>query len=173
MNDTNDQQERLLELAWLAGLFEGEGNLSLVQGSGRRIMPRAGLINTDFEIIEEVSRILKKYSIGHYIQTRVNGCANNPKHATAKVILVCGLERVSAFCSLLSDYFRGHKKRVLENVLEYCKYRLAQPKNSPYTGLESRWVNEVRFLNRKGPKESSETLRQANLEWLEDKVQTA
>jgi hypothetical protein len=171
MNDTDNQQERLLDLVWLAGLFEGEGNISLVQGSGKRIMPRAGLINTDFALIEEMSRIMKANGIGHYIQERKNGCANNPKHATAKVLLICGLERVVKFCNIMTPLFRGHKKQVLETVKSYCEYRLNQPKNSPYTGLEFEWVNKVRLMNRKGPKESSETLRQANLEWLEDKVQ--
>lgn len=173
MNDTDNQQERLLNLSWLAGLFEGEGNLSLVYGSGKRIMPRAGLINTDLSIIEEVSSILKKEGIGHYIQTRTNGCANNLNHATAKNISICGLERVSKFCALFRPFFRGHKKEVLDTVLEYCNYRLTQPKNSPYTGLELKWVEKTRWLNRKGPKESSETSRQANLKWLEDKVQAA
>ena len=171
MNDTDNQQERLLDLVWLAGLFEGEGNISLVQGSGKRIMPRAGLINTYFALIEEMSRILKANGIGHYIQTRTNGCENNPNHATAKVLQICGLERVLKFCVLFHAYFKGHKKEVLEVISDYCMYRLEQPRNSPYTGKEFRWVERARFLNRKGPKESSETLRQADLKWLEDKVQ--
>lgn len=173
MDETNNQQERLLDLVWLAGLFEGEGNISLVQGSGKRIMPRAGLINTDFVLIEEMSRIMTENGIGHYIQARINGCANNPNHATAKVLQICGLERVTKFCDLMIPLFKGHKKEVLQVVNDYCKYRLSQPKNSPYTGLEFKWVEKARFLNRKGPKESSETLRQTSLKWLEDKVQAA
>jgi hypothetical protein len=173
MNDTDNQQVRLYDLYWLAGLFEGEGNISLVQGSGKRIMPRASIINTDFTLIEETSSILTRCGVGHYIQTRANGCSNNPNHATAKVISICGLERVRKFCRIMLPYFRGHKKEVLAVVLDYCEYRLSQPKNSPYTGLEIEWVKKARSLNAKGPKETSETLRQANLSWLEDKVQAA
>ncbi len=173
MNDTSNQQERLSDLSWVAGMWEGEGNISLVQGSKKRIMPRAHIINTDYYLIEEIARILKDNGVGHYITERKGGCSNNPRHSDAKVITIAGLGRVVLFCQLLEPFFRGEKKEVVKQVWKYCSYRLKLPRNAPYTKVELSWVKLLRGLNKKGPKESSETSRHTNLTWLEDKVQTA
>jgi hypothetical protein len=159
MNDTNNQQERLLDQLWFAGFFEGEGNISLVQGGQKRILPRASLINTDFTLIENCSRILNENNIGHYVQLRKNGCANNPMHKDAKVILIAGHKRILAFINTFLPFFRGRKASVAKLVKEYGEYRLSVPRSTPYTHIDVEYTNRVRTLNKKGPNVSSETIR--------------
>ena len=170
--ETSNQQERLVSLAWLAGLYEGEGNFSLVQGSGSRLMPRIGLINTDESLIEAAHATLVELGIGHYIQTRRGGCDGNPKHKDAKVILVAGCRRVATLLNLLLPLIRGKKRAVAEIVKAYAEYRLSLPgRHSPYTTKDYEYVSAVRALNAKGTQVSSETVRCA-LEWFQKKIQS-
>jgi hypothetical protein len=159
MNDTVNQQERLLNLAWLAGILEGEGNFSLVYGSGKRIMPRIGIINTDYVLIDTCCGILSENEIGHYVQERVGGCAGNPKHANAKNITIAGLQRVKKCLSILLPLLRAKKHGIAKLILEYIETRLARPKNAPYTPKDVEYVNRIRTLNQKGSIKSSETIR--------------
>jgi hypothetical protein len=166
----DNQQERFLEskqlkqygdLNWLVGLWEGEGTFTLVAGSKRRIMPRLSLINSDFDLIDEVSRILTDNMVGHYIQTRKGGCTNNPKHKDVKTVSICGLKRVAHCVRTFMPYIRGNKRKVAQLVGEYAEHRLGLPKNASYTDKDYTYVKAVRVLNRKGPEKSSETTRQA------------
>ena len=159
-NDTSNQQERLVNLAWLAGLFEGEGSVSLVRGSGNRIMPRVHMINTDWELIEEWSSRWKELGVGNYVQLRK--VYNIEKHKPTKQVLICGVKRVNNFCRILLPYLRGHKKEVAALVLEYTDYRLALPRpkrGGTYVSRDIEYVTRVRALNKKGPQVSSETIR--------------
>ena len=165
MIDTNNQQERLLNLSWLAGMWEGEGNISLVKASKGRIMPRATIINTDFVLIETCGQILKENNVGHYFQTRINGCANNPKHKTAKVLVVAGMKRVQTLLNTLRPFLRGHKREVAKLVIEYIDQRLTVGKYTPYSSIDLAFVEKVRTLNKKGPEESSETIREP-FDWI-------
>lgn len=148
-----------MDLAWLAGLYEGEGNFSLVQGSGHRIMPRIGLINTDRSLIDAACAVLKTFGVGHYIQTRKHGCANNVRHADAYQVNICGMKRVKTFLDALLPFLRGRKAETAQFVLAFVERRLALPKNSPYTKQDVELVNRVRSHNKKGPQKSSETIR--------------
>ena len=165
MNDTDNQQERLMDLTWLAGIWEGEGNISLVMGSGNRIMPRASVVNTDFVLIEEIASALKRLNIGFYIQSRKGGGTNNPKHSDCKVITIAGVKRVNNFAKTLGPHMRGAKRNIAEKVVEYTEYRLGLPRNAQYTSKDLETVQTVRALNKKGPSESSETIRYP-LDWV-------
>lgn len=171
-NGTTNQQERLMNLAWLAGFFEGEGSVSLVQGSGNRIMPRVHIINSDWELMEEWSKCWKELGVGNYVQLRK---VYDPlKHKQTKQVLICGVKRVNNFCKLLRPFLRGHKLEVLKVVEEYTDYRLSLPNGAhgaKYGTLDYEYRDRVRALNKKGPLESSETTRQPSLVASEDIVQ--
>jgi hypothetical protein len=158
-SELSNQQERLVNLAWFAGLVEGEGNISLVQGASHRIMPRFGIINTDYRLIDASCAVLTENNIGHYITLRKGGCDNNPKHRDAKVVTVAGHKRMAKLLPILIPYLRGKKREVAEVVKEYVEYRLGLPSGSQYTSKDVEYINRVRTLNKKGPQESSETIR--------------
>ena len=159
MNETVNQQERLLDLAWIAGLWEGEGNFSLFRGSKNRIYAAATIVNGDFSLIEEVHNALVKLGVGHYINTRKLSLRNS-NHKDVKVLYVVGYKRVRSLLNVLRPFLRGHKRDVAAAVMEFVEYRMSIPKGIPYTAKEFELLEIVRALNKKGPKESSETIRQ-------------
>lgn len=167
---TNNQQERLIDFAWLAGLWEGEGTFSIVSGSKKRLYPIATIINTDMSMIDEISRVLHKYNVGHLIVHRKGGCDNNPKHSDAKEIKLVGAKRVKTFLDLLLPQIRNKKKPIAALVLEYANRRILLGRNRRYNSIDFDYVSKVRKLNKKGPSESSETIRQPSKD--EDIVQT-
>lgn len=170
MHDTNNQQERQQDLAWLAGLWEGEGCFSLFSAGGGRIYAGASLPNTDFVLIEAIHAALRRCEIGHYIHTRKLS-VKNPKHKDNKTIYVCGQRRAAKLIDSLLPYMRGKKQEVARVVRAYIARRLSLPRNSGYTQADRDFVSQVRALNRKGPVESSETIRLAPAMLDEDIVQ--
>lgn len=168
MNDTINQQERLLDLAWLAGLWEGEGCFSLFRGSHNRIYAAASIVNTDYELIEEVHAALQRLNIGHYINERRQ---TNLKHKNSKTVYVVGFKRIEKFLNLLLPLMRGKKRQVVGIIQKFIARRLSVPQKEPYASADFEYINQVRALNQKGQRESSETIRQAAS--AEDIVQTA
>lgn len=170
-NETTNQQERQLELAWLAGIWEGEGTFVLFYGSKNRITPRASVINTDFVLIDGIISLLKRNNIAHYVQTRRGGCDGDPRHKDAKVIVISGYKRIENFIKLILPHFRGKKRAVAEYVLGFVSRRLFLGPRARYTDADFEAVEAVRALNKKGPIESSETTRQPLSQTGEDIVQ--
>lgn len=157
-NDTTNQQERLLDLAWLAGFVEGEGCFT-VAINGQRITPRIYIINTDLALIDRVSTIFKRENIGFYRQTRKGGCGGSSRWKTAYTVEIAGMKRVRHAILELLPYLFGNKKRVAETLLAYIERRLSLPNKPKATREDWEYVERIRTLNRKGPKESSETTR--------------
>jgi len=161
-NDTINQQERLVNLAWLAGFFEGEGWIGF-HTTSNRITPGISLINTDFVLIERVSNILKSLNVGFYIQTRKGGCDENPAHKTAKVIEIAGFKRVRSLLTYLLPFLFGRKQQVASLLLEYVERRLALPSKPKATSHDWEYVHRIRALNKKGIQVSPETIRSTPL----------
>lgn len=170
MDDTSNQQERLSDLNWITGIWEGEGNFSIFRGSKNRIYACASVPNTDFVLIEEISSALSRLGIGHYINLRANS-QKNKNHADSKTIYVAGFKRVLKLLDAIQYRLRGEKRIVAQVVREFVERRLSLPRNAPYTSADLASIKLARSLNQKGPKESSETIRQAPLG--EDIVQVA
>src|SRR5438309_1823322 len=105
MDDTSNQQERLRDAAWLAGLWEGEGCFGLFSHSRNRIYPAATIVNSDFELIEQIHAALERNRIGHNIQTR-RLSQKNPKHKDTKTIFVVGMKRVKTLLNLILPEMR-------------------------------------------------------------------
>ena len=170
MNDTINQQERLLDLAWLAGLWEGEGCFSLFRGSHNRIYAAASLVNTDYKLIEEIHAALDRLNIGHYIHER-RSSVKNSKHKDSKTIYIVGFKRTEKFLNILLPLMRGKKRKVIQVIQKFIERRLSVPQKERYASMDFEYINQVRALNKKGTEVSSETIRQTPLG--EDIVQTA
>ena len=170
LSDTSNQQERLADLHWITGLWEGEGCFSIFIGSGGRVYASATLPNTDFVLIEELHNALTRIGVGHYINERRR---KNPKHSASKTVYVCGFKRVKALLDQILPLLRGEKRKVALVVQRFVERRLSLPKNAHYTSADFADMQEVRSLNKKGPQVSSETIRQASEILSEDIVQVA
>jgi len=131
-NVTNNQQERLRDSAWLAGIWEGEGTFGIYKTPtkwGKRYWPLAQAVNSDFELIEEIHAALERHNIGHRIVFRELS-KKNPKHKDIKVVWIYGMKRVKHLIELLLPQMRGHKKEAARICLEFIEYRLntSQPR---------------------------------------------
>lgn len=167
-NDTVNQQERLSSLYWLAGFLEGEGWITFAIQNQRktrrgktRIIPRIGVLNTEYVFIERAKTILTSLGIGCYIHERENGCERNPIHRSVKSLEINGVKRVSKLLIQILPFMTegARKKEVGKLVLEYCQRRLLLDKNYSADVQEFSYVERVRDLNRKGKQVSSETIR--------------
>jgi len=159
MNDTDNQQERLRDMAWLAGLWEGEGHFGFTTHGKVAMYPRAQIYNTDYDLIEEIHAVLKRYGIGHYINEHKR-MHLAPEHKNLKTIYVVGMKRVQTLINFLLPEIRGKKKRIAELLLEYVERRLALPQGTPLSSIDLAYKEQVKVLNKKGPPESSEAIRQ-------------
>lgn len=158
-NETTNQQERQLNLAWLGGIWDGEGTITIVTGSKGRWFAKASVINTDFELMRHVIDILKENEIGHYVQVRKGGCDGDPRHKDAMVINIIGMKRVQKFLKATTQQLYGKKLTVAREVEGFIQRRLSKGVKPRYDAEDLECIKRIRALNKKGPVESSETIR--------------
>jgi hypothetical protein len=103
------------DLAWAAGLFEGEGCFSEVRG-GRTIHLALSLEMTDQEIVQRFYDILQSSGAvgGSRISTRWRG---NVKHSRQYVVKITGAHAEKAY-ALLHPWLGSRRKARAEAILE-------------------------------------------------------
>jgi hypothetical protein len=134
---------------------------------GQKIWPLAQVVNSDFELIEEIHAVLERYRVGHRIVLRELS-KKNPRHKDTKVIWIYGMKRVKHLIELILPQMRGKKVAAAKASLEFIEYRLSttQPRGkhgylaSSYSSKDEDYYLRLKAVNRKGPSESSETIRQ-------------
>lgn len=157
MNVTDNQQERLVDLAWIAGLWEADGCFSIFKGSKSRLYAASSFVNSDKKLIEAVHSSLKRLGVGHYISTRKLS-EKNSNHKDQQIIYVAGFKRAEKFIDLILPFLRGRKSEVAEVVKAFIVHRLSNYKGH-YTKEDFEFIEKVRKLNKKGPPKSSEAIR--------------
>lgn len=167
LDDTNNPQERLLGSVAIASFIEGDGNITLTE-SKNRIWARVQLYNCDDGLIEKYSEILHMLGVGHYIQQRRH---NSKLHSDSFVVTITGHRRVKKLLDATLPFYAGRKSEVANLVNEFITRRLSMPGNAPFSATDRECVKRVRSLNAKGPRVSSETIRQTGSP--EDIVQAA
>lgn len=56
----------LVDVAWLAGLLEGEGTFTVNQGGGSLTLPRIDMLSTDRDIVQRAASLLHTKANGPY-----------------------------------------------------------------------------------------------------------
>jgi hypothetical protein len=144
----DNQQERFdLRLAWLAGIIEGEGWVSLVlvkslkrdKRSYPAYVPNMGLTNTDISMVEEAEKIFNHLSIKYRSQIRKayvgkDGISRKEK----KEISVATHESFSVLAKAIRPYMVGEKKYRIDKVMRYLEIRSSKPRS----GKGSRYGQE-------------------------------
>jgi len=114
-----------IELAWFAGIFEGEGSLVMCltnrKEGGLHLACQASLTNTDANLIDEVSQISRKYQIEPVIRWREN--KNHPTWKIKGEVWWYGQTKLLSLCRLLLPYIRGEKKSKSEKIIQYLEVR--------------------------------------------------
>lgn len=140
------------EMGWIVGIFEGEGCWTLSKQGDYKITPGVKLVNTNVEIINDVSEILKRLQIGHFIYDAWRTKNQQP----AKRLEINGLLRIKKF---LDFYFPHAKCRICQPRIlkEFVELRLSKGPKEPYSDHEHSLYHMLRELNKTG---TSETTRE-------------
>lgn len=146
-----NQQVTELDLAFLAGLMEGEGCFSLVKRvrtdmrkkynnttlpPAINYKPHICVSNTDERMIEDVHQMLDRMEVGHYIQWHGMGLKKGgvnpntgrfiqPRRSQGQ-INIFGLKRCEKYLKIVTPYLR-YKREQAELLLEWIERRLATP----------------------------------------------
>jgi len=160
MDTIRDNQQVITEdIAWLAGIIDGEGSLSIVkqykkQGVG--LNPKATMENTSPELVENYCRILDNLGITFYIYERK---AKSKKHKDRYIVQICRIDMIDKFCNALIPYLVA-KKSQAKLLQRYAQSRLKAIGNKYYQDVEREMCDQIQELNRLGPVNTSTTLRE-------------
>lgn len=123
-----------LELAWLAGIMEGEGTFAIYHqktgdGPKGQLRGTVSLTNTDPFLINECHRIFKNMGIEMYMHQY-----DNKKGSTRTVfdLQTAKHSYVKKICETLLPYLIGEKKPKAEMLLRYVSGRLNKGMKSIY-----------------------------------------
>ena len=156
----DNQQERLIELSWLAGLIEGDGYFVLhrqkMKNGKQSFQPAIGFVNSDELLIDEVIRILDLNKIPYHITKREQkGYGTKPIYQ-----LVCqGMKRSYKLIPALLPFLKGVKRKRAELIVQFIEYRFSKIRTAPYAEYEENIYREFDKLRDKPLLKSSTTIR--------------
>lgn len=143
-----NQQERFeFDLAWLAGVIEGEGWISLtivrsLKRSGKvypAFVALIGVVNTDKVLMDKVKEIFdklglkyRKQTIGAYIGK--DGSSRKTKWEFS----VCSKQNILKLANSILPHMFGEKKNRIHKLFEFYKIRESKPK----AGIKSAYGQE-------------------------------
>lgn len=143
-----NQQERLeLELAWLAGIIEGEGwiTLGFVKSMKRNktwlptYVPNIGVVNTDLQIMDKVQEIFDKIGIKYRSQLRKAFVGNDDiSRKEKREISVASHSAFKILAHAIYPYMVGIKKKRIDVILDFINLRASKPRS----GINSRYGDE-------------------------------
>jgi len=149
------------KLAWLAGLWDGEGSITMFVAQERnkapKIIPTLVLVNTNAHIVNEALNIISEIGARFHVFER----PENKKHKACFQLTTRNMGHIKAVLGALIPYLVG-KKPQAEMLLRYVNRRMElADKTGRTTHLgydDDDWSMQraVQALNRRGP-EPSET----------------
>lgn len=157
-----NQQVRPDELAWLAGIVDGEGTINITdkltpQRRARKDGTRKRhyctflqIANTNEDIILKVIEIMKKLNANPYVWEK----AATDKWKKSYQVSLQRMAKVKRVLEQIYPYLIA-KRRQAELTLKFINSRLSKfdagrGKNNPYTQEEMEWINEIKRLNHRG-----------------------
>lgn len=169
-----NQQTTSHQLAWLAGIWDGEGTFQIYQNGKHFFIGRLTLTNSSPEMIDEISKILDAHDIGAHLwleELRTN------KHKRCYHLTVNKLSSVKRGTELMLPYLIAKKAhanillRFVDSRLKYKRIANRNPTTGKIAGVQAQGYSDeekslcaqLQLLNRAGIKEGvSETTRQTH-----------
>lgn len=115
------------ERAWLAGIWDGEGSISLFENTEKdgslKLKPVVNMVNTDMGIINKVLDILSRASCNPYIVNRRQSI-RNPKHKDVIEVKFSSVVNIKGILELIEPYLEGTKKHKAQILLRYVNRRV-------------------------------------------------
>ena len=172
-----NQQVTPTELAWLAGIWDGEGTFGIYRykqtSNGKwSYSGRLTLSNTSKEMISEIERIFNLLEVKVSLWQAKKGRKEN--HKLEVHLTLNRMKEVKLICEKLQPYIVAKKERLLL-LLEFVNSRLGYKrvalrdektgyilgiKEQGYLDYELLLYGKMRQLNQVGVGDTSETLRQ-------------
>jgi hypothetical protein len=111
--------------AWLAGIIDGEGSLSLFTNQEKdgstKIKPVLNFVNTDMAIVNKALSILEEAGCSPYIVKRVY---KNPLHKDCVEVKATSQVQIEKWLVLILPYLFGIKKQKAEILLRFIRRRM-------------------------------------------------
>ena len=164
------------EIAWLAGILEGEGTVSLaawvrhekvvdaqsIQPGTMKVSVNLKFYNTDAGIIAKVTDVLSRLGIQHHLKEReqkpMRRASGEGVYVSADPMLTVTVGKLGVayrLAKLLHPWCFGSKRHRLEMVIQYLANRFAKTTETghssiPYDADDLRTVSEfyARFASR-------------------------
>jgi len=126
-DEMDDQQVTQTDLAWLAGIWDGEGHFSirrtkLKKSNTPQYSPRLGVTNSNIQILTKVRQILDALGIQYYFREKDQGGFEGSKKQTWVVAIETMTNAVKLITNirpyLIGKWFQA------DCIVEYCENRL-------------------------------------------------
>jgi hypothetical protein len=135
------------QLAWLAGLWDGEGSITIFshteKNGTKKLCPTLLVVNTDMTIIAEAKKLLDELDTSFHLFERRT---NNPKHKNAFQLSTRNAGYIEKVLTAILPYLVG-KKAQAELTLQYVKKRAHQ---HHYDEQDIATQETVQAMNRRG-----------------------
>lgn len=144
-----NQQAKDLDLAWLAGFFDGEGCIDFPHQPGRRLRimhlnyyyPRVRLVNTHQDTLQVVRDILDANGLAYHVSNR--GVPKQRGHLPAWDITAQGFKRSKRWLEVLAPYLRTKQQKAFL-ALEFINSRLNHSTQDGYSAHEVELLEQLR-----------------------------
>lgn len=143
--------------AYLAGICDGEGTITLRETGGRIVVYCIALTNTNADLIAGVIQILKKAGIRTYL-SQYSGTHHRQGRKWTWQLLLAGIDNVKLYLRLIRPYLIG-KKAQADLVLKFLENRKSGRRVGRKTEQDMFIYWSLRKLNQRGTSESVETVR--------------
>lgn len=152
MNEIDNQQKRLMDISWLAGILEGEGCFTVQtrtivpkRKGGMRMPSYTPLIqvtNTNELIIEKTQRIMKELGIGCYVYLQ-----KQSGYRSCYRVVVLGLKKCQTFLNIMKPYIECRKPQA-DCLDAFIQARLQVVRGTPFGRTETIAIEQLKKLNR-------------------------
>lgn len=157
----DNQQATEVELAWLAGIIDGEGYLGITPQNKKRniysVKPDIQIVNTDIVLVDAVVDILKRINVSPYIREKNHNVKKNPNWKKAYHITVGKFSHIVRLLTRTQKYMTGIKKAKAAIMLEFVTGRLLKGRR--------KYDKQDLLLIKQFNSGASETTREA-LKWV-------
>lgn len=131
-----------VERAWLAGIIDGEGSISLFHNQEKngsdKIKPVINFVNTDLGIVNEAIKILKNLDCSVYIIKR-NQSKKNKNHKDVIEVKCTNIPNIKIWLEAIEPYLKGEKKHKAQILLRYVTRRSEKFTQGDYSYDEDDW----------------------------------
>jgi len=162
----DNQHTNNTDLAYLAGIIDGEGCVTIERTGNRRkstgqrgFLPSIVIVNTNPELISRCQDILNQYQVGNYIKMFRH---QNWKNKELYRLCVIGLLRVYKLIQLIEPYSIA-KRGQIQVAKKFIESRtVTHPKGKKYDEYELASIVEIKDLNKKGVRDCTQASEQSD-----------